>query len=55
MDERVEGGVAEEIVGEVDLQAFVGGDGGGEGVQDVGECWEGAVGELAACRYIRQL
>src|SRR5690349_4972647 len=48
VDERVEGGIAEEVVGDVDLEAFMGGDGGGEGVQDVCEGWEGAGGELAA-------
>lgn len=42
VDERVEGGVADEVVGGVDLEAFVGGDGGGEGVQDIGEGGESA-------------
>lgn len=44
--EGVEGGVADEIVGDVDLEPFVRGDGRGEGVEDVGECWEGARAEF---------
>lgn len=42
VDEGVEGGVADEVVGYVDLEAFVGGDGRCQGVKDVGECREGS-------------
>lgn len=37
--EGVEGWVADEIVGDVDLKAFVGGNGRGERMEDVGEGW----------------
>lgn len=43
MDCGVEGGVADEVVGYVDLEAFVLGDGWGDGVDYVCESWEGAV------------
>ena len=36
-----------DVVREVDLEAFVGGDGRGEGVQEGGECGEGTGAELA--------
>lgn len=46
--ERVERRVADQIVGDVDLEAFVLGNGWGEGVEDVGEGREGALAEFAA-------
>ena len=48
----VERGVADEVVGDVDLEAFVLGDGWGDGVDDVGEGGEGAVAEVAACHVV---
>lgn len=50
--EGVEGGVADEVVGDVDLEAFVGGDGGSEGVEDVGEGWEGAGAEFTTWWWV---
>lgn len=41
-----------DVVREVDLEAFVAGDWGGEGVEERGECWEGARAELASCYYV---
>ena len=35
-------------MGNVDLKALVGGNWGGEGVEDVGEGWEGAGTEFAS-------
>lgn len=37
-----------DVVGEVDLEAFVGRDGWGEGVEEGGESWEGARAEFAS-------
>jgi hypothetical protein len=46
--ERVERGVADEVVCDVDLETFVLGDGRGDAVEDVGEGWDGAFGEVTA-------
>jgi hypothetical protein len=48
VDERVERGVADQVVGDVDEEPLVGRDGRGERVEDVGEGREGAVAELVA-------
>jgi hypothetical protein len=45
VDYRVERGVANEVVSDVDLEAFVLGDGGCEGMKDVCEGREGAFGK----------
>ncbi len=37
-----------DVVGEVDLEAFVGGDGWGEGVEEGGESRKGAGAEFAS-------
>jgi len=48
VDERVEGRVILDVVGGVDLQAFVGGDGRGDVGDEGGEGWEGAGAEVGA-------
>ncbi len=50
VDEWVEGWVVEKVVGEVNLESLVGADWWCEGVEEVGESWESARGEVAACR-----
>jgi hypothetical protein len=50
VDERVEGGVADQVVRDVDEEALVRRDGRRKGVEDVGECREGAVPEFVAWR-----
>lgn len=48
VDERVEGRVADEVVGDVDEQALVGADRGSKSVEDVRERREGSVPEVVA-------
>ncbi len=48
VDEGVQGGVVEDVVGGVDLEAFVGGDGGGDVGDEVCEGWEGAGAQVGA-------
>lgn len=48
MSQGRERGVGVDVVGEVDLEAFVGGDGWGEGVEEGGESREGAGAEFAS-------
>jgi hypothetical protein len=53
VDERVERGVADEVVRNVDLETFMLGYGRRDAVEDVGEGWDGAFGEVTA--YIMTL
>jgi hypothetical protein len=49
VDDGVEGGIANEVVCDVDLQALMLRNGRCEGVEDVGEGGKGPLGKLAAC------
>lgn len=48
VDEGVEGGVADNVVGDVDEEAFVGADGRRECVKDIGEGGQSTASKLVA-------
>ncbi len=48
VDQRVEGGIADYVMGDVDLEAFVRGDRRCKGVDDVGEGRESTRAKFAA-------
>jgi hypothetical protein len=48
VDEGVERGIADYVVGNVDEEAFVGADGRRERMKDVGECGQSTASKLVA-------
>jgi hypothetical protein len=49
VDERIEGGIAGQVVRDVDMEALVRRDGRSKSMKNVGKGWQGAVADSVAC------